>query len=88
MFEGADYPKALKEEIFESWLEKGRSNKIPYNFMLILWNVYDEKLEPVYVETREEISKYELYPKARGSEALVAVYDLYSESRIALDHLK
>jgi len=84
MFEGPDYPKPIKEELFESWLEDGRASKISYNFMLLLWNVYDEKYAPVYVEDRGEIYNYELYPDAKGSEALVAAYDLYSESRIPL----
>lgn len=84
MFEAPDYPKSIKEELFESWLEEGRASKISYNFLLIVWNVYDEKYNPVYVESREEIKSYELYPEAKGSEALIAVYDLYSESRISL----
>ncbi|MDR7132365.1 hypothetical protein J2X69_004732 [Algoriphagus sp. 4150] len=84
MFEGPDYPKSIKEELFESWLEEGRASKISYHFMLIVWNVYDEKYNPVYVESREEIENYELYPDAKGSEALIAVYDLYSESRVSL----
>jgi len=84
MFEAQDYPKSIKEELFESWLEEGRASKISYNFLLIVWNVYDEKYNPVYVESREEIKNYELYPEAKGSEALIAVYDLYSESRVSL----
>lgn len=84
MFEGPEYPKSITEELFESWLEEGRASKISYHFLLIVWNVYDEKYNPVYVESRGEIRKYELYPDARGSEALIAVYDLYSESRISL----
>ncbi|SFT54911.1 hypothetical protein SAMN04489724_1275 [Algoriphagus locisalis] len=84
MFEGPDYPKSITEELFESWLAEGRDSKISYHFLLIVWNVYDEKYNPVYAESREEIENYELYPDARGSEALIAVYDLYSESRISL----
>ncbi|WP_192349764.1 hypothetical protein [Algoriphagus sp. Y33] len=84
MFEGPDYPKSIKEELFESWLEEGRASMISYHFMLIVWNVYDEKYNPVYVESRDEIENYELYPDAKGSEALIAVYDLYSESRVAI----
>ena len=84
MFEGPDYPASITEEVFENWLAEGRDSKISYHFLLIVWNVYDEKYNPVYVESREEIANYELYPDARGSEALIAVYDLYSESRISL----
>jgi hypothetical protein len=88
MFEGPDYPQGLNEEVFESWLENGRESKIGYNFMLIFWDVFDQKLQPVYVETREEIQQYELYPEAKGSEALIAAYDLYSEGRISLNNTK
>lgn len=88
MFEGPDYPQSLKEEVFESWLENGRASKIGYSFMLIVWNVFDEKLVPIYVEEREEILRYEIYPNAKGSEALIAAYDLYSEGRISLDRIK
>lgn len=84
MFEGKDYPKSLNEAVFESWFENGRASKIGYNFLLIVWNVYDEEYRPVYEENREEVSTYELYPDAKGSEALVAMYDLYSEGRIGL----
>ncbi|MEP0710981.1 hypothetical protein [Algoriphagus sp.] len=82
MFDGPDYPSSIKEDQFEAWLEAGRASKISYHFLLIVWNVYDEKYIPVYTETREEIRNYEFYPDAKGSEALIAVYDLYSESRI------
>ncbi|WP_215226165.1 hypothetical protein [Echinicola shivajiensis] len=85
MFEGSDYPKALSEELFENWLEEGRAKKIRYNYMLIIWNVVDETYKPQYVESREEFSGYETYPNNTGQEGLVAVYDLYSESRIMLD---
>ncbi|PZX56929.1 hypothetical protein LV84_02058 [Algoriphagus ratkowskyi] len=84
MFEGSDYPNSVKEQVFESWLEEGRASKISYQYLLIVWNVYDEKYNPVYVESREEIGNFELYPAAKGSEALIAVYDLYSESRITV----
>ena len=57
MFEGPDYPGSISEEEFETWLAEGRESKISYNFLLIVWNVYDEKLNPVYVENREEIDK-------------------------------
>lgn len=84
MFDDPDYPKSITEEEFESWLEEGRASKISYHFLLIVWNVYDEKYNPVFIENRDEIANYELYPDARGSEALIAVYDLYSESRVSL----
>lgn len=84
MFDGSNYPKSLEEEQFENWLEKGRESKIGYTFLLIVWDALDEKYLPAYIEDRQSIASYELYPYATGQEALVAVYDLYSEARIAL----
>lgn len=85
MFEGPNYPKSLNESLFQSWLENGRASKIGYTYLLVVWNVYDEKYDPVYVEGRGAIAAYEAYPNAKGSEALIAVYDLYSESRVSFE---
>ena len=82
MFEGADFPKSLDEEVFNLWLENGRSSKIRYNYMLIVWDGYDSLYLPVYAERRDEIGEYERYHTSTGRESLVAAYDLYSESRI------
>lgn len=82
MFDGADFPKSLDENIFHSWLENGRLSKIQYRFLLIIWNELDEAYQPVYVEHRDQINEYEKYGRSSGSESLVAVYDLYSESRV------
>jgi hypothetical protein len=79
MFEGRDYPKALDEEVFNSWLEKGRSSKIGYSHLVILWDDYESAYQPVYVSHRDEITKSQT-PGSR--ERFVAAYDLYSESRI------
>lgn len=79
MFEGADFPKALSEEVFNQWLENGRLSRLGYHYLLIVWDAYESAYQAVYVERRDEIEAY----KAPGSrERLVAVYDLYSESRI------
>lgn len=85
MFDGSDYPKSLDEEEFEGWLEKGRLSKIGYTYLLVVWDALDEKYIPVYKEDRQSIDSYEMYPYAPNQEALVAVYDLYSEARIALN---
>lgn len=82
MFEGSDFPKSLDEEVFNRWLENGRQSKIRYNYLLIIWDEYESNYRPVYVELRDEIGQYEMYKSAVGREALVAAYDLYSESRI------
>jgi hypothetical protein len=82
MFDGAAFPKPLEEEDFEAWLEAGRASKIGYNYMLIIWDNYDDDYQPVYVEERDSIHKYERYENSTGRESLVAAYDLYSESRV------
>ena len=79
MFEGREFPKALDEERFTRWLEKGRQSKIGYHYLLIVWSDHDSEYQPVYVQTREEISAHKNTP---SGERLVAAYDLYSESRI------
>ncbi|WKV11395.1 hypothetical protein [Marivirga harenae] len=82
MFEGSDFPKSLEEDLFEAWLEAGRASKIGYKYLLIIWDNYDDDYQPLYVEERESIKKYERYESSTGRESLVAAYDLYSESRI------
>lgn len=84
MFDGSGYPMSLDESLFEAWLEKGRESKIGYTHMLIIWDAINEEYLPVYLEDRNKINSYEVHPYAAGSEALIAVYDLYSEARIVL----
>jgi hypothetical protein len=79
MFEGRDYPKGLDEEVFNRWLEKGRSSKIGYSHLLIVWDDYESAYQPVYVASRDDIKTYQ---RQGSRERLVAAYDLYSESRI------
>ena len=84
MFEGADFPGSLDEAVFESWLEKGRESRIGYHYLIILWDTLEMSYVPVYVETREQLEGYERYGQSTGRESLVAVYDLYSESRVLI----
>lgn len=84
MFDGSDYPNSLDEQLFDSWLETGREQKIPYNYLLVVWDDWDAKYFPVYVENRSEINSFEPFGQATGREALIAVYDLFSGSRISL----
>ncbi|MEP2026357.1 MAG: hypothetical protein ABJH98_08020 [Reichenbachiella sp.] len=84
MFDGSEYPQSLNEEEFDNWLERGRDSKIAYNYLLIIWDALDEKYLPVYIEDRVGIQLYDPYPYSSSQEALIAVYDLYSEARISL----
>lgn len=82
MFDGAAFPQPLEEDIFDSWLEKGRQSKIGYTYMLVVWDAYEEVYLPVYVEDRDKINDFEKYESSTGRESLVAAYDLYSETRV------
>ena len=81
MFDGADFPKSLDEELFDSWLENGRQSKLRYSYLLIIWDELESEYQPVYVESRDELNNYAKHI-APGRESFVAAYDLYSESRI------
>ncbi|MDN3670786.1 hypothetical protein QWY93_15805 [Echinicola jeungdonensis] len=85
MFESPDYPKPLDEALFENWLEQGHDKKICYNYLLIIWDVLDQEYKPAYIEELQELESYERYPNNYGQEGLVAVFDLYSASRLVLD---
>lgn len=82
MFEGASFPKSLDEQVFENWLESGRQSRIPYSYLLIIWDDIEGEYQPVYVESRRDIDGYDRYTNTPGRHLLVAAYDLYSESRI------
>jgi hypothetical protein len=86
MFDNSDFPKSLDESLFETWLEEGRMRKIGYKYMIIVWDVFETKYFPVYTETREKFADYEMYGSSNGSESLVAIYDLYSHSKISYRH--
>ncbi|MEP0366362.1 MAG: hypothetical protein ABJN36_03270 [Cyclobacteriaceae bacterium] len=86
MFDGADFPKPLSENVFDSWFEEGRLSKISYKYLLVVWDDFEGEYKPAYVETREKFSEYEIYNGATGRESLVAVYDLYSQSRISMEY--
>lgn len=82
MFDSIEYPKSLDEAVFDSWLERGRASKIPYAYLLLIWDELDEKYLPVYVENRAEIEIFEKYGHSPVRQVMVAAYDIYSESRI------
>ena len=83
MFEGPDYPKPLDEDQFDQWLEAGREQKINYEYLLILWDAFEEKYSPFYVENRQGFNAYEPYGESVNQETIVAIYDLFSEARIS-----
>lgn len=82
MFNGPDFPKSLDEDTFNSWLENGRLDKLGHKYLLIIWDEYDAQYRPVYVAHADEIGNYQNYRSSVGREALIAAYDLYSESKI------
>ncbi len=82
MFETLHYNKSLDEELFDEWLESGRNQKIGYKYLMVMWSVMEEEYFCVYVESRSDFGEH---LGNTGQEELVAVYDLYSESRISLD---
>ncbi len=82
MFEGPNYPQSLDESLLEEWLEKGRTSKIPYAYLVVIYDELDSLYAPVYVEQRSDLQKYPRYGQAPDHQLLVAAYDLYSETRV------
>ncbi|GAB5525373.1 MAG: hypothetical protein Roseis2KO_32450 [Roseivirga sp.] len=84
MFDSPDYPKSLGEDQFEAWLEKGRESKIGFEYMLVVWDDVAEEYRAVYAESREHIKALKISPWGDSveQESVIAVYDLFSESRI------
>ena len=82
MFNGPDFPKPLDEDLFNTWLEAGRLDKLGYQYLLVIWDEYDGEYRPSYSRDRDEIEQYEKYKSSVGRESLIAAYDLYSESKI------
>jgi hypothetical protein len=82
MFDSQDFPRSLDEAVFDSWLEMGRARKIPYSFLLIIWDEIEEEYLPFFAENRSEIEGYEKYGNSPAKQLLVAAFDLYSESRV------
>lgn len=82
MFEGADFPQSLDEELFETWLEQGRQSKMSYEYLLIIWNELESSYLPLYLENRVAMEEYRKDKTSHDRELLVAAYDLYSEAKI------
>lgn len=84
MFEGRDYPKSLDESTFETWLEEGRMHPINYEYMLVIWDEFESVYKAEYVENRAALNNLPIFGVDIAQETVIAVYDLYSESRIAI----
>lgn len=82
MFDGADYPKPLDESVFDEWLEQGRNSKIPYAYLMIIWDELYAAYSPEYVERRKDLQQHTRYGQGPDHHLLVAAYDLYSETRV------
>lgn len=82
MFNSSEYPKPLNESQFMAWLEKGRASRIPFAYLLVLWDDLEQEYLPVYVEKRVDLLSYEKYGTSPAQQLLVAAYDLFSESRV------
>lgn len=84
MFDSPDYPKSLDEELFEAWLEKGRESKIGFEYMLVVWDEVAQDYRAVYAESREHIKELKIstWGDSVEQESVIAIYDLFSESRI------
>ncbi|TFV93483.1 hypothetical protein E4S40_14635 [Algoriphagus kandeliae] len=82
MFDSPEYPQSLSEDLFEEWLENGRESRIPYAYLLVIWDEIERKYRPVYVEERSQIQSYPRFGQSPENQMLVAAYDLYSESRV------
>ena len=82
MFESSSSQRSLDESLFETWLENGRDHKLGYQYMLVIWDEYTEDFRPVYLFERADLNTY-VSPQ---SEEVLAAYDLYSESRVELEH--
>lgn len=82
MFENHTKSGSLNEDLLQIWFEKGRNSRIVYKFLLIIWNESDLEFKPLYLENRKELEDYHKGYNANDSETLIAVYDVFSESRV------
>jgi hypothetical protein len=80
MFE-TQYGKSLDEETFDAWLEKGRSSNLGYHFLIVIWNTLEEEYLPTFAASRDDLAQFQTHHG--GHEIVVAIYDLYSESRVS-----
>lgn len=83
MFDSPEFPQSLDETLFNTWLEIGRKSRIPYAYLLIVWDEIEGNYLPFFAENRSEIEVYEKYGgDSPARQLLVAAFNLYSESRV------
>ncbi|NQZ78643.1 MAG: hypothetical protein HRT61_21390 [Ekhidna sp.] len=80
MFENLNF-KPLDEAIFEGWLDSGRSSKIRFEYLVVLWDESQKEYRPVYLHSRSEMNEY-ADDSSRVGDVFVAAYDLYTESKV------
>ena len=84
MFDSPEFPQSLDEDLFDEWLEKGRMSPISYEFMLVVWDETAGDYHPLYAESRQDVAdKNPGYKTGNvGHSYTIAIYDLYSESKL------
>ncbi len=82
MFETQNFKNTLEEDIFDTWLQKGRESRMGYQYMLIVWLVMEEEYKPIYLVNKKDIDQ--VVDVSNITEVPVAAYDLYSESKVSL----
>lgn len=83
MFESNDRPESLSEDQLNEWFEKGRAHKISYEYLLIVWDEYERIYSKVLAEDKKDLKSIQKQTQASPAEKIIAVYDLFSESRIS-----
>jgi len=88
MFEGPDYQKSLDEDLFDQWLENGRSSRINNEFMVVVWDDQERDYHPEYFQSRTDIEQNGLgyFGQTNDLRSIVAVYNLFSESKISFNN--
>ena len=84
MFESPEYPQPLDEDHFDEWLERGRASKIPYEYMLVVWDEGERHYYPIYLENLSDVYEHgrDFNEGRYGEGRLIAAYHLFSESKV------
>ncbi len=74
--------KPLNEDQFDRWLEDGRTHNLGYRLMMVVWSIWESDYHVVYAEDHEQMRSH--IRSMSLQEEMMAIYDVYSESRINL----